>query len=123
MRPEPLASRIMRPREGRRHAGTTIVYRRIQGETGLGGVRAGRRKSAPPACAASTKSCRTCSRGKTEFVTRTAAVFVGNHTRDQQAESRIADLERMVERLTVELEVARKAVLLSTSHSASRYRE
>ena len=52
------------------------------------------------------------SRWKADFVAHAASVFRGDE-RTQQAEQRIAELERMVGRLTVELEVAKKAALLS----------
>ena len=59
------------------------------------------------------------SRWKTEFVTQAATVFAGDE-RMQHAEHRIAELERLVGRLTLELEVAKKAALLSTGSSGSR---
>jgi hypothetical protein len=52
-------------------------------------------------------------------VTHAASVFAGD-VHSQQAEQRIAELERMVGRLTVELEVAKKAVLLSAGSSGGR---
>ena len=52
------------------------------------------------------------SRWKAEFVTHASAVFSGDE-REQQAERRIAELERLVGRLSLELEVAKKAALLS----------
>lgn len=58
-------------------------------------------------------------RWKADFVTHAAVVFAGNEA-SQQAEQRIAELERMVGRLTVELEVAKKAVLLSAGGSGGR---
>jgi transposase len=58
-------------------------------------------------------------RWKADFVTHAATVFAGDEA-GQQAERRIAELERMVGRLTVELEVAKKAVLLSAGGSGSR---
>jgi transposase len=58
-------------------------------------------------------------RWKADFVTHAAQVFAGD-LRNQQAEQRIAELERMVGRLTVELEVAKKVVLLSAGSSGSR---
>ena len=51
-------------------------------------------------------------RWKADFVTHAANVF-GDKAQAQQAEQRIAELERLVGRLAVELEVAKKAVLLS----------
>jgi transposase len=52
------------------------------------------------------------SRWKAEFVTHARSVFSGDE-RDHQAERRIAELERLVGRLSLELEVAKKAALLS----------
>src|SRR5437879_1687261 len=49
---------------------------------------------------------------KAEFVAHASSVFGGDE-RDQQAEQRIAELERLVGRLSLELEVAKKAALLS----------
>jgi transposase len=46
------------------------------------------------------------SRWKADFVAQAASVFQGDE-RTQRAEQRIAELERMVGRLTVELEVAK----------------
>lgn len=51
-------------------------------------------------------------RWKADFVTHAASIF-SDEAQLQQAEQRIAELERLVGRLTVELEVAKKAVLLS----------
>ena len=59
------------------------------------------------------------SRWKTDFVTQAATVFQGDE-RSQRAEQRIAELERLVGRLTLELEVAKKAVLLSAGSSGVR---
>jgi transposase len=52
------------------------------------------------------------SRWKAEFVTHASSVFSGDE-REQQAERRIAELERLVGRLALELEVAKKVALLS----------
>jgi transposase-like protein len=52
------------------------------------------------------------SRWKAEFITHASTVFAGDE-REQQAERRIAELERLVGRLSLELEVAKKAALLS----------
>jgi transposase len=49
---------------------------------------------------------------KAEFVTHASSVFAGDE-REQQAERRIAELERLVGRLALELEIAKKAALLS----------
>jgi transposase len=58
-------------------------------------------------------------RWKADFVTHAASVFASDE-RTQQAEQRIAELARMVGRLTVELEVAQKAALLSAGSSNGR---
>ena len=54
------------------------------------------------------------SRWKREFIERSAQVFEGGKEQEQEA-GRIAELERMVGRLTMELEIAKKASLLLTS--------
>lgn len=59
------------------------------------------------------------SRWKADFVTPAASVFQGDE-RTQRAEQRIGELERLVGRLTLELEVAKKAVLLSVGSSGAR---
>src|SRR5690348_15939033 len=58
-------------------------------------------------------------RWKADFVTHAHSVFAGNEA-TQQAKRRIAELERLVGRLTLELEVAKKAALLSAGSSDSR---
>src|SRR5260370_318926 len=55
-------------------------------------------------------------RWKAAFVTHAASVFAGD-VHSQQAEQRIAALERMVARLTVVLEAAEQAVVLSARSS------
>jgi transposase len=52
------------------------------------------------------------SRWKAEFVTHASTVFKGDE-REQEAERHVAELERLVGRLSLELEVAKKAALLS----------
>jgi transposase len=59
------------------------------------------------------------SRWKADFVSQASTVFAGDE-RTQRAEQRIAELERLVGRLTLELEVAKKAALLSAGSSGSR---
>ena len=59
------------------------------------------------------------SRWKADFLTQASSVFAGDE-RTQRAEQRIAELERLVGRLTLELEVAKKAVLLSAGSNGSR---
>ena len=58
-------------------------------------------------------------RWKADFVPQAAQVCAGAEA-GQQAERRIAELERLGGRLTVELEVAQKAVLLAAGRSGSR---
>lgn len=58
-------------------------------------------------------------RWKADFVTHADSVFAGTEA-TQQAERRIAELERLVGRLTLELEVAKKAALLSVGSSGGR---
>jgi len=52
-------------------------------------------------------------------VSQASSVFTGDE-RSQQAEQRVAELERLVGRLTLELEIAKIAALLSTGSSGSR---
>jgi transposase len=59
------------------------------------------------------------SRWKADFVSQAANVFADDE-RGQRAEQRIAELERLVGRLTLELEVAKKAVLLSAGSNGAR---
>ncbi len=59
------------------------------------------------------------SRWKAEFVTYASNVFSGDE-REQQAERRIDELERLVGRLSLELEVAKKAALLSGGTRSGR---
>jgi len=59
------------------------------------------------------------SRWKADFVTQAPTVFVGDE-RTQRAEQRVAELERLVGRLTMELEVAKKAELLSAGSNGAR---
>lgn len=54
-------------------------------------------------------------RWKQEFITRAPELFAGNQVPLQQAE-RIAELERLVGRLTMELEMAKKALGHVNSH-------
>ena len=77
------------------------------------------RKSAAAVCREYQLKPDLLTRWKADFVTHAAAVFAGNEA-SQQAEQRIAELERLVGRLTVELEVAKKAALLSVGSNGSR---
>jgi transposase len=53
-------------------------------------------------------------RWRTEFLERAETIFGGDTERQQHLE-RIAELERLIGRLTMELEIANKASQLSTS--------
>ncbi len=53
-------------------------------------------------------------RWKAEFLERAPTLFASDQQRDQDA-ARIAELERLVGRLTLELEIAKKASQLLTS--------
>lgn len=55
------------------------------------------------------------SRWKVEFLERASEIFATTPSRGDEQE-RIAELERMVGRLTMELEVAKKASSILTSH-------
>jgi len=57
----------------------------------------------------------TLSRWEQEFVQRAATVFERNVHADQDQRQRIAELECMIGKLTVELEIAKKASRLLTS--------
>lgn len=59
------------------------------------------------------------SRWKADFLTHASSVFAGDE-REQQAERRIAELERLVGRLALELEVAKKVAWLSGGSSNGR---
>jgi transposase len=55
------------------------------------------------------------SRWKQEFIERAPGLFDAETVTDHQ-EERIAELERMIGRLTIELDMAKKAYGYSTSH-------
>jgi transposase-like protein len=61
------------------------------------------------------------SRWRAEFVERAPAVFATERSRGDEQE-RIAELERMIGRLTMELEVAKEASSILTSLSNGRGR-
>jgi transposase len=61
------------------------------------------------------------SRWREEFVERAPEIFATERSRGDEQE-RIADLERMVGRLTMELEVAKKASTILTSLSSGKGR-
>ena len=60
-------------------------------------------------------------RWKAEFLERADTIF-GGDTQQQRAKERIADLERLIGRLTMELEVAKKASQLWSSRSSRNAR-
>lgn len=57
------------------------------------------------------------SRWKTELLERAPSLFTENSQSEHGAQSRIAELERMVGRLTMELEMAKKVYGFSNSRS------
>ena len=61
------------------------------------------------------------SRWKQQFLTHAALVFEGENAA-QEKDLRLADLERMVGRLTLELEVAKKVSTFATSPSSKNGR-
>ena len=71
-------------------------------------------KSAAQVCREHQLKDTVLSRWKREFVERSAKVFEGGQAREREDE-RVAELERMVGRLTMELEIAKKASLLLPS--------
>ena len=77
------------------------------------------RKTAAAVCREHQLKPDLLTRWKADFVTHAASVFAGESA-SQQAEQRSGELERMVGRLAVELEVAKNAVLLSTGSSSAR---
>jgi transposase-like protein len=72
-------------------------------------------KSAVQVCREHQLKDTVLSRWKREFVERSPRVFEGGKEREREDE-RVAQLERMVGRLTMELEIAKKASRLLTSH-------
>ena len=73
-------------------------------------------KSDAEVCRGYRLRSQTLSRWKGEFLERAPMVFEMNHSRSKEQE-RIAELERMVGRLTMELEAAKKASSIFTSLS------
>ena len=73
-------------------------------------------KSAAEICREHQLHPQVLSRWKTEFLARAPEIFATKESRDEEQE-RIAELERMVGRLTMELEVAKKASNILTSLS------
>lgn len=61
-------------------------------------------------------------RWKADFVSHAAELFGGSASQhaEQRAEQRIAELERLVGRLTLELEVAKKAAQLFPTRNGSK---
>jgi hypothetical protein len=70
------------------------------------------RKTAAASCREYQLKPDLLTRWKADFVTHAASVF-GDEAQAQQTEQRIAELERLVGRLTVEVAVAKKAALRS----------
>ena len=71
-------------------------------------------KSAAQVCREHQLKDTVVSRWKREFVERSPQVFEGGKAREREDE-RVAELERMVGRLTMELAIAKKASLLLSS--------
>jgi len=69
-------------------------------------------KTAAQVCREQQLKADLLSRWKADFVTHASSVFAGDE-REQQTERHIAELERLVGQLSLELEVAKKAALLS----------
>jgi transposase-like protein len=74
-------------------------------------------KSAAEVCRQQQLNPQVLSRWKTEFLERASSVFEQDELHSQEQE-RIAELERAVGRLTMQLEIAKKASTLLTSHSS-----
>ena len=107
----------MRSRGGQSDAHSPSVDRRVQSATDTGSP--GGSKTAAAICREYQLKPNLLTHWKADFVAHASKIFTGNTT-NQHAEARIAELERLVGRLTLELEVAKKAVLLSTGSSDSR---
>jgi transposase len=73
-------------------------------------------KSQAEICREHQLRSQTLSHWKAEFLERAPMIFEANHSRSEEQE-RIAELERMVGRLTMELEAAKKASNILTSLS------
>ena len=73
-------------------------------------------KSAAELCRQHQLNPQVLARWKTEFVERAPLVFEQDQLHSQEQE-RIAELERAVGRLTMQLDIAKKASLLLTSQS------
>ena len=71
-------------------------------------------KSAAQVCREQQLKDTVLSRWKRAFIERSPQVFEGGKEREREDE-RVAELERMVGRLTMELEIAKKASLLLPS--------
>ena len=74
-------------------------------------------KSAAEICREHSLSSQVLARWKSEFLERAAEIFATVRCRGDESE-RIAELERMVGRLTMELEVSKKASSILTSLSS-----
>jgi transposase-like protein len=76
-------------------------------------------KTAAQVCREQQLQADLLSRWKADFVTHASSVFAGDE-RERQAEQRIGELERLVGRLSLELEVAKKVALLSGGSRSGR---
>jgi transposase-like protein len=76
-------------------------------------------KTAAQVCREQQLQADLLSRWKADFVSHASSVFGGDE-REQQAEQRIGELERLVGRLSLELEVAKKAAMLSAGSRSGR---
>jgi transposase len=74
-------------------------------------------KSAAEICREHNLSSQVLARWKSEFLARAPEIFVTPRCRGDEAE-RIAELERLVGRLTLELDAAKKASSILTSLSS-----
>ncbi len=74
-------------------------------------------KSTAEVCRQHQLNPQVLSRWKTEFLERASSVFEQDELHSQEQE-RIAELERAVGRLTMQLEIAKKASTLLTSQSS-----
>ena len=74
-------------------------------------------KSAAEVCREHQLNPQVLARWKTELVERAALMFEQNQLHSQEQE-RIAELERAVGRLTMQLDIAKKASMLLTSQSS-----
>ena len=91
-------------RDGR----TEALHRRVQGSSGIGAVEREKRTDASQSGLWDQRYH--FESWKQEFQERAPQLFKGEKTEDHQAEMRIAELERMVGKLTLELDTAKKVL-------------